>query len=116
MNNRSVGKDKEALGAEYLEKFGYIILEKNFCCSGGEIDIIAMDGNTYVFVEVKYRRTAGYGLPEEAISPIKQQRIYKAAMYYLYKRRKGDNVLCRFDVIAVEGGKIRHYKNAFGGL
>ena len=80
MNNRSVGKDKEALGAEYLEKSGYIILEKNFYCSGGEIDIIAMDGNTYVFVEVKYRRTAGYGLPEEAVSPIKQQRIYKAAI------------------------------------
>ena len=46
MNNRSVGKDKEALGAEYLEKSGYIILEKNCYCSGGEIDISAMDGNT----------------------------------------------------------------------
>lgn len=116
MNNRSVGRDKETLAAEYLEKSGYRILERNFYCRVGEIDIIARDGDTYVFVEVKYRKAAGFGMPEEAVSRIKQEKIYKTAMYYIYKHHKGNDVLCRFDVIAVEGDKIRHYKNAFGGL
>lgn len=116
MNNRSVGRDKEALAAEYLEKSGYRILERNFYCRVGEIDIIARDGDTYVFVEVKYRKTAGFGMPEEAVSRIKQDKIYKTAMYYIYRHHKGNDVLCRFDVIAVDGDKIRHYKNAFGGL
>lgn len=82
----------------------------------GEIDIIAKDGDTHVFVEVKYRKAAGFGMPEEAVSRIKREKIYKTAMYYIYKHHKGNDVLCRFDVIAVEGDKIRHYKNAFGGL
>lgn len=116
MNNRSVGRDKEVLAAEYLEKSGYRILERNFYCRVGEIDIIAKDGDTHVFVEVKYRKAAGFGMPEEAVSRIKQEKIYKTAMYYIYKHHKGNDVLCRFDVIAVEGDKIRHYKNAFGGL
>lgn len=116
MNNRSVGRDKEALGAEYLEKSGYKILERNFYCRVGEIDIIARDSDTLVFVEVKYRKAAGFGMPEEAVSYVKQEKIYRAAMYYIYKFHKTNDVLCRFDVIAVEGEEIRHYKNAFGGL
>lgn len=116
MNNRSVGKDKEVLAAEYLEKCGYNILEKNFYSRAGEIDIIARDRDTLVFVEVKYRKAAVFGTPEEAVNHIKQEKIYKAAMYYIYICHKSNDIPCRFDVIAVEGGEIRHYKNAFGGL
>ena len=116
MSNRSVGKDKEALAVEYLKKSGYSILERNFYSRAGEIDIIARDRDTIVFVEVKYRKAAGFGIPEEAVNLPKQGKIYKAAMYYIYKCHKSSNVPCRFDVIAVEGEEIRHYKNAFGGL
>ena len=116
MSNRSVGADKEALAAEYLEKSGYSILERNFYSRAGEIDIIALDGETVVFTEVKYRKKAGFGTPEEAVGRKKQEKIYKAAMYYIYKHHKSTDIPCRFDVIAVEGGEIRHYKNAFGGL
>lgn len=116
MNNRRVGAEKETLAAEYLEKSGYRILERNFYCRMGEIDIIARENDTLVFVEVKYRKAAGYGMPEEAVSTIKQKKIYKAAMYYIYKCKKSLDEPCRFDVIAVEGEEIRHYKNAFGGL
>lgn len=116
MNNRSVGADKEALAAEYLEKSGYRILKRNFYCRAGEIDIIASKNDTLIFAEVKYRKASGFGMPEEAVNSTKQKRIYKAAMYYMYKCQKGFNISCRFDVIAVEGEEIRHYKNAFGGL
>ena len=116
MNKRSVGADKETLAAEYLEKAGYRILERNFYCRLGEIDIIACEGDVLVFVEVKYRRNLRFGMPEESVDSIKQKKIYKSAMYYIYKCHKSYEKSCRFDVIAVEGSEIRHYKNAFGGL
>ena len=116
MNKRKVGKDMEELGAEYLEGLGYVIVERNFYCREGEVDIIAKDGDVIVFVEVKYRKKDVYGMPEEAVGRRKQDKIYRVAGYYIYKNYKRMDLPCRFDVIAVEGENIRHYKNAFGGL
>lgn len=93
------------------------MLERNFRCKGGEVDIIARDGNTIVFVEVKTRRTLTYGVPQLALTPFKQRQISKAALTWLLKHRSQDKP-ARFDVIAIllESEftyKIEHIRDAF---
>lgn len=113
-NKRKVGGYYEDLAAAYLKKKGYVILEQNFTCRQGEIDLIVRDGNTYVFVEVKYRRNLSSGYPEEAVGNAKQRTICRAALYYLKKYVRSVDVPCRFDVTTVLGnGKIHHIPNAF---
>ncbi len=111
-NNRLVGETYEKEAAAYLKSLGYEIIEYNFRCRQGEIDIIARDGECLVFCEVKYRKTLIKGSPEEAISRQKIKRISKTALYYLHKHRL-ENVACRFDVVSVLGDEIKLYKNAF---
>lgn len=101
------------MAAVYLKSRFYQILEKNFRCKCGEIDIIAKKGEYYVFIEVKYRTTAESGLPAEAVTKPKQQHIKKTAAYYLMQNDLYDKVSCRFDVIDILGTKLTHYKNAF---
>lgn len=115
MNKRSIGKEWEDRIVKYLEERGYVILDRNYYTRFGEIDIIAKDGNTLAFVEVKYRNSTAKGIPEEAVDIRKQRRIYRSAEYYLYKNHMG-NVSCRFDVAAILREDIRLYKNAFGGI
>lgn len=115
-NKRAIGREKEQLAQEYLKAQGYQIVEKNFYTRFGEIDIIARDGAYLVFLEVKYRRSAAGGYPAEAVDRRKQQRIYRAAQYYLYKRGLPADIPCRFDVAAIQGDEITLIKNAFGGL
>jgi putative endonuclease len=95
---------------------GYRILERNYRCPLGEVDIIARDGNTIVFVEVKTRTSERFGSPQAAIGPQKQKRMTAIALYYL----KGQGWLgkpARFDVAAVslrEGREtVTLYRNAF---
>ena len=90
MNKRKTGAVYEQKAAEYLEKAGCRILEMNYRCRAGEIDIVARDGRYVVFCEVKYRSG------------------------YLAEHRLQD-VPCRFDVIGIEGGEITHIKDAFAG-
>ncbi|MBL0731311.1 MAG: YraN family protein [Desulfosarcina sp.] len=116
-NNQKFGEKSEAIAAGYLEKkMGYKILEKNFRTKIGEIDIIAKDGGTLVFVEVKARRSSFYGNPKYAITFKKQKKISMAALYYL-KTRKLSNTKARFDVVAINFSKklpeIEIIKNAF---
>ena len=66
-NRRQIGTEEEALAAEFLEGRGYRIVERNFRCRLGEIDLIARDGSVLVFIEVKYRKTGAYGDPAEAV-------------------------------------------------
>ena len=113
MNKRQLGGDKEELAAAFLQEAGYRIMERNFRCRLGEIDLIAKEGTTLVFVEVKYRANHKAGYPEEAVDQRKQRRIGKVALYYLTTRIRRTDVPCRFDVIAIDGGEIRHHKNAF---
>ena len=111
-NKREIGAEKEKNAAEYLEKQGYIILEKNYRCKSGEVDIIAKDGEYLVFVDVKYRSSMKKGYPLEAISLQKQKRISRTAIYYMSE--KGTTYLpVRFDVIGIWGEKIELIKKAF---
>lgn len=115
-NKRAVGTQYEQLAADYLTKYGYQILEKNFSCRQGEIDLIARDGKWLVFIEVKYRRTASLGDPAEAVDRKKQERIYQTAKYYLYRFYNGCEPLCRFDVVVILGEQISLIRHAFGGM
>ena len=114
MNTRQTGNAYEQIAAQYLEKQGMKIIERNFRRGrNGEIDIIARDGKYLVFVEVKYRSGLQYGVPEEAVSFAKQRKIIHAARVYLYRHGRGTDVPCRFDVIGVEDSRIRLLRNAF---
>ena len=113
-NKRKKGSFYEDLAADYLLKKGYTIREKNFRCRYGEIDIIAEKSGTIVFVEVKYRRGEGSGLPEEAVNASKQKTISFVALFYLKSHVRVMDVPVRFDVIGINGGNtINHVENAF---
>jgi putative endonuclease len=107
------GKIGEDLAVKYLENIGYKIIERNFYCRQGEIDIIAKDKNEMVFVEVKSRTNYNYGMPVDAVTTIKQKHIEKSTKYYLYKN-KIENSFVRIDVIEVflykKSYKIHHIK------
>lgn len=113
MNNRQVGKDWEIKAAKYLEDKGYMIMETNYRCRCGEIDIIAMQQRTICFTEVKFRSGKMYGNAVEAVTSSKQKVIRKAAQYYLMTKLGNENVSCRFDVIGFDGSKVTHIQNAF---
>ena len=110
------GKKGESLAADYLKKNGYEILEKNFRCPLGEIDMIARDNEGLVFLEVKTRRSDDLGYPEEAVDRKKQTKISRLAAYYLQTKNL-TNTQARFDVVAItmSGGstEVKLIKNAF---
>ena len=112
--SRLLGRWGEALAAEHLRRAGYQILAANWRSRFGEIDLIAADQNYLCFVEVKYRRGEAYGFPSEAVTYSKQQKIIRAARYYLMKHGYGMDTPCRFDVVALCGEAITLYRNAFG--
>jgi len=115
-HNRAVGANAEDLAVEFLERKGMNILSRNFHFGKvGEIDIVAQEAETLVFVEVKARRSDTFGTPEEAITPRKQAALRRAAEGYLYVHKMHDRE-CRFDVVAIElqhsPPSIRHIVNA----
>lgn len=113
VNRRAVGASYEKLAGDYLRQQGYEILACNFRCRQGEIDIVAKEKGTLVFVEVKYRSSMAKGSPLEAVDAKKQRLISKTAAYYCYRYGYGENYPCRFDVVAVCGNEIVLVKNAF---
>lgn len=113
MNRRSVGAEQESRAAGYLETLGYQILERNFRCRFGEIDLIAKQNRTYVFIEVKYRTDLSAGDPASAVDGRKQRKISKTADYYRMLHQIPGNCPCRFDVVAETPGKIYVYTDAF---
>ena len=116
INKRQIGADKEAFVCEWLEKNGYRILERNFRCRIGEIDIVAREGGYLVFIEVKYRSHNVNGLPEEAVDWRKQRVISRVALYYLRRFGYGESTPVRFDVVALFGEQdfsVSLYQNAF---
>ena len=117
--NKGVGNLGEEIAAAFLEGKHYRILERNFRCKGGEVDIVARDSKDkcLVFVEVKARRDLSYGVPQLAVTPFKQRQISKAALTWLSKKHLHDQN-ARFDVIAImldDSGrhKVEHIVNAF---
>lgn len=113
MNKRRIGDKYEKLVSDYLKKMGYYVKECNFRCKFGEVDIIAEKDQYLVFVEVKYRSTAKYGVPQEAVDYRKQKRISNVASCYLYKYHYPVNTPVRFDVAAVSGKSVELIENAF---
>ncbi|WP_236354783.1 YraN family protein [Konateibacter massiliensis] len=113
MNKRSIGEDYEKIAALYLKTEGYEILEQNFRCRRGEIDIIAKKDGYLRFVEVKYRSDERLGMPEEAVNYKKQHQISQTASYYLVRRGYSQETACCFDVVSILGNEIRLFKNAF---
>lgn len=99
-SSRAIGYEGESLAEQYLLVQGYAILEKNYTVKGGEIDIIARDGNYLVFVEVKNHSREDYGTMLEKINKEKQQNIIYTAKIYLTKNRLLDYP-CRFDVVTI---------------
>jgi len=114
---QGLGRTGERLAAEALMDKGYHILERNFRCRHGEIDLVAQDEHELVFVEVKTRRGTSYGLPEDALTLHKRRKILEVASYYLDLHTCSD-CSWRVDVVAVQfsaGGKleeIRVYQHA----
>lgn len=106
--NQQIGKFGEDMAVKYLKQKGYKILDRNFTCKRGELDIVALQKNQIVFIEIKARTSKEYGLPKEAVTNKKLEHIYKTAEYYLYTRNleKEDT---RIDVIEVyiENGNFR---------
>lgn len=95
-----VGRSAEILAAAELGKRGYEIVASNYRCRQGEIDLIANEGDSLVFVEVRCKRSSAYGSPAESITPSKVRKIIATAQQYLLDQGLGD-VACRFDVVEV---------------
>ncbi len=113
-NKRKTGNEYEDYAIKYLENKGYFIIERNFHVRQAEIDIIARDKATIVFVEVKYRAGSSSGHPLEAVTIAKQKKISKAALFYMNKNKiSPDNTSIRFDVIGILGDELTHVENAF---
>ncbi len=98
---KSFGKVGEELTAKYLKKRNYKIIERNYRCPLGEIDIIALDGKALVFVEVKTRGSTNFGPPQLAVGWRKQRQISKVALDFI-KRKKISQMDMRFDVVSVQ--------------
>jgi putative endonuclease len=113
MNKRQVGAQKEEQVCAYLAKRGVVILEQNFRCRQGEIDIIGRDGEYLVFFEVKYRSGNTKGSAAEAVGITKQKKICRVADYYRMKHHCAEDTPIRFDVVAVDAQKINWIQNAF---
>jgi putative endonuclease len=118
----AVGRYGEQVAVDHLEAAGLVILERNWRCREGELDIIARDGAELVFVEVKTRSSLAFGSPAEAVSAVKSARIRQLALRYLMARREaGDEAswsALRFDVMAIlrsagTAPEVRHVKAAF---
>ncbi len=113
-NKRELGSEKERMAGAYLEQKGHQILEYNYRTRMAEADVISLDGDTYVFTEVKYRRDGSQGHPLEAVTKGKQRKVRMAALYYLEDHELvPDMTNIRFDVIAVLGEEVTHVENAF---
>lgn len=121
MNKRIVGGRYEAMAASHLEAQGLKILERNFRCRMGEIDLIALleqqtdagSEKTIVFTEVKYRRTAASGQPFEAVDHKKRKTICRVADYYRLTHGGLYGYSFRFDIISILGEELTWFQNAF---
>ena len=111
-HQQQTGKEAENLAQRYLQAAGLKLVEQNYKCRVGEIDLIIKDKSTLVFVEVKTARSLNYGMPESWINDKKQKKITQTAAQYLYGHSI-QNCDCRFDVVTIVNGHIHHFINAF---
>lgn len=107
-----LGRAGELKAVEFIKKEGYEILHTNYKTHVGEIDIIAKDNKTIVFIEVKTRVDDSFGTPAQAVDGKKRFKYFKVATEYLIKNDLTED-LCRFDVVEIENGQINHIIDAF---
>jgi len=112
--NKHIGSFGEKVAVEYLQSKGYKILAKNFCCIYGEVDIIAKQKNSLIFIEVKTRQSNLFGMPSEAVTKVKQQKICRVAAFFIQKNKLFD-LATRFDIIEVDSSDnaVNHIEDAF---
>lgn len=114
---REKGDSAEDIAADYLTERGYRIRDRNSKAAAGEIDLVAEKGRLLVFVEVRYRRSVGFGSPEETVTPAKQRRVVLSALEYACRHKLLDQRVIRFDVLSVlrtrQGPRIEHLEDAF---
>lgn len=114
-----LGARGEDLAVKYLKKKGYKVIERNYRCQWGEIDLVAREGDTLVFVEIKSRSSSGFGLPQDAVGRFKQEKLIQVAQAYMAEHRLQETIPARFDVVAVQltasGPNIELIKDAFEG-
>ena len=113
VNRRAVGERFEEIACGYMEERGFRVLERNFRCRQGEIDIIGYDGEYLVFFEVKYRSSDRKGSAAEAVGYAKQKRICRVADYYRAVHQCREDTPIRFDVVAVDKEQVTWIKDAF---
>lgn len=116
--SHSIGKTSEAFAKQYLIEQGLSFIEQNVHCRQGEIDLVMQDGDTLVFVEVKYRKNSQFGGAIAAVSKVKQDKIKHCVAFFLHKASLNEyNTHCRFDVVALDGDisqpEVTWLKNAF---
>ena len=116
MQKKELGQKGEEFALRFLKKRGYQIIQKNYVCKMGEMDIIAKEKDTLVFIEVKTRTSTTFGPPQLAVNPKKQSQMSKVALNFL-KEKKLEDVKARFDVVAIllgpRGEEIELIKDAF---
>ncbi len=114
-NTRALGRRGERIACRALKSMGYVVVEKNFTCSEGEIDIVATKDGYLCFIEVKSRSTAEFGLPEESITAWKKRKLYRVATSFLERHHESDTTDLRFDIACVDlrTEKVRVIPNAF---
>ncbi len=108
LDKKHNGQLAEKYAAQYLQKQGLKLLEKNYATKAGEIDLIMRQNHSLVFVEVKYRKNSDWAQAAEAVTRQKQIRIIKAAKQYMQQHKLYDQMCCRFDVIAIDGSEGQH--------
>ncbi len=104
-----VGRDAEARAQQFLQQQGLKLIEKNFRCRGGEIDLVMRDQQMLVFVEVRFRKNQRFGGAAASVGPVKQQRLWRSASIYLMRFARPP--ACRFDLVAIEGDDLHWIKN-----
>jgi putative endonuclease len=112
MNRR--GEAAEAMAAEFLERKGLNVVARNYRCRLGEIDLVAREGDTTVFVEVRQRASSAFGGAAASITAAKRARLLRAARHYLSRQKTMP--ACRFDALLIEGNppRIEWIRDAFG--
>jgi putative endonuclease len=100
-DRKAIGRKGELLAHSFLTNKKFKIIEHNFTCPIGEIDLICSKDAAYRFIEVKYRRTLSHGLPQESVTPTKQKKIRKTALWWLKQRQLPVDSKIHFDVLAI---------------
>ncbi len=115
-HKQALGREGEKIAEVFLKKQGYRLVERNYRCRGGEVDLIVLDSRIIVFVEVKTRTDHGFGSPLEAVEPRKQRRMILAAQLFLHQKKLHERD-ARFDVVGISwpGTEplVEHIQNAF---